>query len=145
VLPAAVDAEIVRPLRRAILRPGAGAAELRYDHDDAPDTLHAAVRAGGAVVAIASVMREAHPHEPRPGDWRLRGMATVPELRGRGLGGALLAFCEEHVRRHDGRRLWCNARTGALAFYERAGFRAQGGVFEIERIGPHVVMSKPLG
>jgi GNAT superfamily N-acetyltransferase len=96
------------------------------------------------VVAIASIMREPHPRDPRAGDWRIRGMATAPEMRNRGLGASLLGFCEGHARGRGGLRVWCNARTGARAFYERAGFAAESGVFEIGRIGPHVLMSKPL-
>jgi GNAT superfamily N-acetyltransferase len=145
VLPAAVDAELVRPLRREVLRPGASAHELRYPHDEAPSTLHAAVAAeGGRVVAVASIMREPHPRDPRPGDWRLRGMATSEDMRGRGIGRALLSFCEAHARRASGARVWCNARVGARSFYDRAGFAVEGAEFEIPGIGRHLLMSKPL-
>ncbi|MEO0512429.1 MAG: GNAT family N-acetyltransferase [Planctomycetota bacterium] len=36
--------------------------------------------------------------------------------------------------------IWCNARVSAAAFYERCGFRAVSGEFEIKGIGPHLVM-----
>jgi hypothetical protein len=40
--------------------------------------------------------------------------------------------------------VWCTARVRARGFYERAGFVAVGGVLEIPRIGPHVLMRRRL-
>jgi GNAT superfamily N-acetyltransferase len=140
----AVDVELVRPLRALILRPGQAPEELRYEHDDDPDTRHWALISEGLVLGVASVMRDPHPREERAGDWRIRGMATREEVRGRGLGGALLSGCVSHARERGGRRVWCNARLAAVGFYERAGFAIEGDVFEIADIGPHHVMSKPL-
>ena len=105
---------------------------------------YAALGPDGAVLAVGSVMPEGHPHEPREGDWRVRGMASEPELRGRGLGKLVLAALEAHARTRGGRRLWCNARTGARAFYEREGWSAEGEQYEIEGIGPHFLMAKAL-
>jgi GNAT superfamily N-acetyltransferase len=115
-----------------------------YPGDDHPDALHAAVRdpgPGGPVVGIATVAPEGHPSDPRPGDWRLRGMATAPEVRGRGLGALLLTACLEHARARGGDRVWCNARVTAEGFYLRGGFLPEGARFDIPDIGPHVVMS----
>jgi len=141
--PIAVDAELVRPLRAEVLRPGQSREQLAFPGDDAPETLHAAVAIDGRIVGVASVMREPYPHDPLPGDWRVRGMATSFEARGRGIGAALLARCEEHVRDQGGTRLWCNARVRARAFYERAGFAVEGEVFEVPTIGSHYLMCKP--
>ena len=141
-----VSADAVRPLRRAILRPHQRAEELVYPGDGAPGALHVGARtaAGGALVGVATVAPEPHPGDPAPGDWRLRGMATLPAIRGRGAGAALLQACLEHARAHGGRRVWCTARTTAAGFYERAGFAAEGDAFDVPPIGPHVVMTLPL-
>jgi GNAT superfamily N-acetyltransferase len=140
----AVDAEAVRPLRGEVLRPGQAREQLTFPGDDAPETLHAAIAVEGRIVGVASVMREPYPHDPLAGDWRVRGMATSAEMRGRGLGAALLGRCEQHARDHAGARLWCNARVRARALYERAGLAVDGDVFEIPLIGPHYLMRKPL-
>jgi GNAT superfamily N-acetyltransferase len=142
----AVPAGDVRPLRGSVLRPEQAPEELVYAGDDHPDALHAAVRdpAGGAIVGIATVAPEDHPSDPRPGDWRLRGMATAPEVRGRGLGALLLAACLDHARARGGERVWCNARVVAEGFYLRAGFVPEGPRFEIPGIGEHVVMAVSL-
>lgn len=147
----AVAAEDVRPLRGGVLRPGQAPEDLVYPGDDHADALHAAIRdagpggeGSGAIVGIATVAPEGHPRDPRPGDWRLRGMATAPGVRGRGLGAALLAACLHHARDRGGGRVWCNARVTAEGFYVRAGFVAEGARFELPGIGPHVVMAVNL-
>ncbi len=142
----AVPASDTHALRGGVLRPGQAPEELAYPGDDHPDALHAAVRdpADGTIVGVATVAPEGHPADPRPGDWRLRGMATAPEARGRGLGAALLAACLDHARAHGGARVWCNARVTAEGFYLRAGFVPEGGRFELPGIGEHVVMTVSL-
>ena len=140
----AVSADVVRPLRQEILRAGQSGEQAVFRGDENPDTLHAAVSMQNRVAAVATVMRDPHPHDPQPGDWRLRGMATSPELRNRGIGGALLAACEAHARDHGATRLWCNARVNARALYERGGLVVEGVAFEIPTIGPHYLMSKFL-
>lgn len=143
----AVPGEDTHDLRERVLRPGQSPQELVYPGDDHPDALHAAVRDpadGGPLVGVATVAPEGHPTDPRPGDWRLRGMATAPEARGRGVGAALLDACLDHARAHGGRRVWCNARMTAEGFYLRAGFIPEGARFDIPGLGEHVVMAVSL-
>lgn len=132
----------VRQLRHAVLRPFDPPEKLVYAGDDDPDTLHAGAFEGDALVGIASVCREPMPDGSDDGHWRLRGMATLPEARGRGYGRALLEHCFAHIRSQGGTLLWCNARVAALGFYEHLGFVAQGEQFEIVPIGPHYVMTR---
>ncbi len=142
----AVDAAAGRALRMAVLRPQEHQGGAMYPLEEDPTTLHfAGLAAGGEVLAVGSVMPEAHPHRPRPGDWRIRGMATRAQDRGKGLGTSVLGAIEGAVREAGGARLWCNARVGAAAFYARAGFQIEGEEYEIEGIGPHFLMSRPIG
>jgi GNAT superfamily N-acetyltransferase len=139
----AVSPDAGQALRMTVLRPSQAPGEQMYALERDPATAHYAALAGdGSVLAVGSVMEEGHPRDPREGDWRVRGMATRPDLRGRGLGGLVLVALERHARERGARRLWCNARTGARAFYERAGWSIEGEEFEIPEIGPHFVMSK---
>jgi ribosomal protein S18 acetylase RimI-like enzyme len=71
-------------------------------------------------------------------------MATHPDHRARGLGTALLNDCIARTRDAGGELLWCNARTGALEFYRRAGFEPVGEPFELPEIGQHVQMALNL-
>ena len=63
-------------------------------------------------------------------------MAVVKPWRGRGVGTALLRAMVEEGRRRKLERLALNAQLEAVPFYERAGFRALGEVFEDAGI-PH--------
>ena len=140
-----VSAEDVRPIRRRVLRAGLPRPNVRFDGDDASDTLHAGGFLDGRLVAVATVVRRPPPDEPdASGAWQVRGMATQPAVRGRGVGGELLERCVEHARARGGAFLWCNARVRAMPFYERHGFVPQGEVFDIEGLGPHVRMRRPL-
>jgi predicted GNAT family N-acyltransferase len=49
-----------------------------------------------------------------------------------------------HVAAQGGGELWCNARVPALGFYLRAGFEVEGDEFEIDGIGPHVVVTRTV-
>ena len=140
-----IPAAETRPLRAQVLRPGRPAAESVYPGDDDVTSAHLAAYSGGRLVGIASLYREDRvgADAGTPG-WRLRGMASAPEARGRGVGRALLAACVEHVARLGGGELWCNARTPAAAFYARAGFEVVSDTFEIAGIGPHVVMRRRI-
>jgi GNAT superfamily N-acetyltransferase len=152
-----VDARVVRPLRRAVLRPHQPVEQSQYPADDDPRSAHGAVRlpphdhagrgevARSDVVAVGSVLPEPPPWEPtRLDGWRIRGMATDEPARRRGFGGAILDALASHVARHGGGLVWCNARTPAQGLYARAGFVARGEVFDIPGIGPHVHMFRTI-
>jgi GNAT superfamily N-acetyltransferase len=94
----------------------------------------------GRVVACASVIPEPMAGDPRDGDWRLRGMASDPPVRGQGFGAAALLAALDHARNEGGLRVWCNARTPARGFYEKYGFFTVGDEYLIENIGPHYLM-----
>ena len=132
----------VRELRHSVLRPFEPPEKLVYSGDDEADTLHAGAFFGDTLVGIASVCREPMPGLADRTQWRLRGMATVPGVRGKGYGRALLECCFAHIRAQGGTLLWCNARVAALGFYEHLGFVTQGEEFEIVPIGPHYVMTR---
>ncbi len=143
---AAVGPADVRPLRQRVLRPHQRAAELVFPGDLEAEALHLAARLGegGRIVGVASWLPEG-PDLPelaaarRP--VRLRGMATAPELRGTGIGAALLEEGATRLAATGVDLVWCQARVAARGFYERHGFAAHGEPFELPEIGPHVVMS----
>lgn len=137
-----VDAETVRPLRQHVLRPGRPAGEAGYAAD--PEAAHfAGYDSTGAVIGVATVFPEAYPATGESG-WRLRGMAVAEPARGSGCGSSLLATVMAYATAAGGRLLWCNARVGALAFYERYGFTTDTEVFPVPGVGPHRRMRREL-
>jgi GNAT superfamily N-acetyltransferase len=137
-----VTADDIRPLRHSVLRPGQAFLETRYPGDDAG--VHFGAFEGDRLVGIASLYEEDRGDGPA-GGWRLRGMATDPEVRGAGFGAALLAACVEEVAGAGGTELWCNARMVAVGFYRKGGFEVVSEEFDVAGIGPHVVMTRPVG
>jgi predicted GNAT family N-acyltransferase len=134
-----VEAELLHPLRLQVLRPGQPPSSVVHDYDHFPESVHVgAFDTAGQVVACASFYIE--PMDDGRPAWRLRAMASSPEVRGQGYGEAALTFGVEEVRRRGGELLWCNARSGAVGFYERLGWRTIGDEFDIPGIGPHYVM-----
>jgi GNAT superfamily N-acetyltransferase len=148
-------ADVVRPLRTRILRPGWTDRLATYPEDDAPDTRHLAAFDGDAVVGVGTIYPEAPPAAHRgaipeaayaPGaSVRLRGMATASETRGAGHGRAVLEGCFREARALGATHLWCNARLVAVPFYERLGLACVGDLFDMPEIGPHYVMWGELG
>jgi ribosomal protein S18 acetylase RimI-like enzyme len=127
-----------RPLRRAILRPQDSEQTVASHEPD--DAFALGAFQGEELIAVGFIAADG-----TPGSWRIRGMATAPRARGEGAGGAVLAGLIEHARAAGATRVWCNARTPARSFYERAGFRIVSEQFEIPGIGPHFVMELSLG
>ena len=130
-----VSVEEIRPLRRAVLRPTRPPEASVYRQDDEPTTVHLAAYDGEALVGCVTVFPE--PYDDVDAAWRLRGMATVEEMRGVGVGRALLQASIDAVRAAGAPLLWCNARQAAEGFYARFGFEPVGELFDIPVAGPH--------
>lgn len=142
-----VRAEDTYPLRERVLRPGKPLSACAFEGDELATTLHFGAYLAEALVGIASIYDEHEtPESARAGTraFRLRGMATSPEVRGHGVGKALVDACKLHIERTGGGSFWCNARTTAAGFYVRLGFTIDGAPFELPGIGPHVRMRVAL-
>ena len=134
-------------LRQAVLRPHQTLEEVVLPGDDDPSTVaFAAVAPGGGLLSVARVTLEGAPFsidDLAPAgtpEWRLRGMATQPDARNRGIGSAVLQTAMAYVASQGGGLLWCNARVPATGLYRRAGFTAFGEEWLDPDIGPHIVM-----
>jgi GNAT superfamily N-acetyltransferase len=124
-----------RALRQAILRPHEAVDDLGADEPS--DGFAVGAFDGDALIAVGFIAADGE-----PGAWRIRGMATEPDARGKGAGTVVLQELLDHAARAGATRVWCNARVPARSFYERAGFRVVSEVFELAHIGPHVVMER---
>jgi predicted GNAT family N-acyltransferase len=78
-----------------------------------------------------------------PGTVRLRQMAVLNNLQGKGIGRALMQFAENIARDRGFRTITMHARKSATGFYEKLGYVVSGAEFE-EVTLPHVVMEKQL-
>jgi len=139
-----IDTAQTIPLRLAVLRPGRPIETTRFEGDDDPATRHFGLFQGAELVAIASLFRAELPEQPADHAYQLRGMATAPGQQKKGFGRLLLSACLEYARQNGAALLWCNARRGALGFYQKSGFDILGDEFDISDVGPHFRMYRKL-
>lgn len=130
----------VYPLRSRVLRPGQPIESCYYTEDSFDGVFHLVAGQGDDIVGVASFYPEECANITSSNSWRLRGMATVPELQGKGCGRALLEEGIKQCRQRGAKVLWCNARSSAVPFYRKLNFDIKGKEFMIEGIGPHFLM-----
>jgi ribosomal protein S18 acetylase RimI-like enzyme len=78
-----------------------------------------------------------------PGTVRLRQMAVLNNLQGKGIGRALMQFAENIARDRGYKKITMHARKTAIGFYEKLGYKVKGEQFEEVTI-PHFLMEKML-
>lgn len=130
------DLSEVRPLQRAVLRPG---GRLPGDRPPPADALHVAALRDGVVIGAATVLAEPW---PGPGTvdqpaWRLRAMVVTEGERGAGVGRAVLDHAVSLATSHGAGSMWAEARSHALGFYLGAGWTVRGEEWIKPGIGPH--------
>ena len=81
--------------------------------------------------------------EEKPGTVRLRQMAVLNDLQGKGIGRALMNFAENIARDRGYKIIRMHARNNSVGFYEKVGYKVKGDQF-IEITIPHYVMEKEL-
>ncbi|MDP8246066.1 MAG: GNAT family N-acetyltransferase [Candidatus Hinthialibacter antarcticus] len=135
---AAVE-EIIQ-LRRDVLIIGTDRTSPEFDGDHGANTRHFGAFIEQSNICCLSWMLSEIDEAPA---WQLRGMATHPNDRGSGVGRELLKFSENYVASESEiRQFWCNARTGAVGFYQKQGWLVCSDEFLISGVGPHFKMKK---
>ncbi|MBK8549747.1 MAG: GNAT family N-acetyltransferase [Ignavibacteria bacterium] len=127
-------------LRQLTLRQHQEEKDLIYPGDHDEETMHYGAFEDSELVGIASIYKVKMKDVDEPESWRLRGMATTENVRGKGYGKDLMNKCLGHIKSKNGKLFWCNARITAEGFYEKFGMKRKGEVFHPEDLGPHVVM-----
>ncbi len=132
--------EEILALRDEVIIQGTGRPSPEFDGDRESSTMHVGAFLHGRNVGCGTFLQNEWKGQPA---WQLRGMATTPELRGKGIGTALLIRAEGLLRsRSPIRQMWCNARRAAVAFYVRRGWVIESEEFPTPGIGMQRRMSK---
>ena len=108
---ALISAEDAYLLRQMVLRPELSVDQVGTDYDHASGTFHVGYREEKRIVAIMSVLRDAVP-ETGEDAWRIRSMASHPDVRGHGYGGEVLEFGMNHALGIARRLSFHDLRTG---------------------------------
>lgn len=139
-----VSASELYSLRNLVLRPGKPLHTTFYDKDHDVSTFHLAISIESKVQCIATFYPEKLEGVYSRKAYRLRGMATHPNFRRKGLGKDLMQSAFSLLLQQQSDLLWCKARLVAIPFYRSLGFQIIGEQFDIEGIGPHYTMYKLL-
>lgn len=106
------------------------------DAHDRVDAVHALASLKGVPCAAGRVIFTAENVA------KIQRMAVVDDVRGKGVGRALLRFLEAEARRRGAKKLTLWAQLRAEAFYAKAGYTAIGPPFDDGTGIPHVAMEK---
>ena len=139
-----VSSEQVYALRKEVLRPHLPIEESIYPTDFEEGTFHVGGFINDELVSNFSFNVDQSPYFEGKEQYRLRGMATKEAYRSQGIGAQLVEFGIEELLDRKVEVVWCNARSTALRFYEKLGFKKYGEEFDLPNIGPHFVYAKIL-
>jgi N-acetylglutamate synthase-like GNAT family acetyltransferase len=124
-------------LRDSVLRQPIGLSLSDEDlSKDAEDTILVAER-DSKVIACVMLQEQGH------GIIKLRQMAVVPEMQGRGIGHMLVKVAEDYAKSIAIRRIVLHARVMSKGFYQKMNYTELGEEFEEVGI-PHIAMEKEL-
>lgn len=139
-----IEAKDTYNIRNIVLRAGLPIETCHFEGDNDELTFHLGGFIDDKLASIASFYFKNNDHFIEPYQFQLRGMATLPEYQALGLSSALLKTAFPIIKKNHVKLLWCNARTGAVGFYEKVGFEKDSEVFDIEGVGPHILMHKMI-
>ena len=130
-------------IRKEVLRKGID-LPYKFDGDNHQKTIHLGAFKKKKLIGVVSFMHESL-NEKREDEYQLRGMATIIDVRGDGFGSLLVKEGIQILLKRDIKYIWCNAREGAVKFYERNGFKIVGTPFNVKQIGVHYKMKLKIG
>lgn len=139
-----ISAEESLPIRQAVLRKGKPLTTCIFEGDERTDTFHFGAVEKEKILGIVTLLPHRNPKFNSQSQYQLRGMAVLPEARGKGLAKMLLEKSEKQLSIRNIEILWCNAREKTVGFYEKQNFDIYGNAFEIPGIGLHFLMYKNL-
>ena len=117
--------------------------ECRFPTDEIEGAFHLGFFNGDVLATVVSLHPQNYGEIPGTG-YQLRGMATLAEYQGQGLGKQIVDFAVNYLQQKQAGYIWCNARKVASKFYRDLGFEIISAEFDIKGIGPHYVMCHKL-
>ena len=124
-------------LRDTVLRKPLGLTFTQEDLESEKDNILIAAFEDERMLGCCMLVEE------RPDIVRLRQMAVINPLQGKGIGRALMNFAENIARDRGYKIVRMHARNNSVGFYEKVGYKKKGDEF-IEVTIPHYVMEKLL-
>ena len=130
--------DLAGPLRREVfVNEQKVPAELEWDQDDKTAVHCVAANRLGMALATGRLLQHA------PGVARIGRMAVQKQMRGTHMGRRVLNALMTEARLRGDQQVILHAQCSAEAFYLRAGFEPQGGIYEEAGIA-HIDMARAL-
>lgn len=108
-----VSLPVVWQMRHEIMYPTEALEVVKLEKDE--EGIHRGLYEGDRLISVISVYLEGK-------DLQFRKFCTLVQEQGKGYGTQLLRYVfEEMAQEYQAERIWCNARTTAIAIYERFG------------------------
>lgn len=137
-----IAAEDTYKLRHEVLWPNASQQEVQLAVDSVSIHLGAFAHQqkapsekrtpiGVITIHVSKSEDKSAPAEPSSETFeaQFRKLAVAPRWQGRGIGSKLVEQAGVVASDAGAQSLWCDARTSALAFYERLGMQTEGSLF----------------
>jgi GNAT superfamily N-acetyltransferase len=117
-----IPSQSTYPLRHSVLWPNIALEDQGLPEDDRPGVIHFGSFVEGREEPVCIVTFVC---DELARDVQFRKFATDSEYQSRGIGSSLLRYAMDQVlsemKGQEEVKVWCNARTTALHFYERFG------------------------
>jgi GNAT superfamily N-acetyltransferase len=136
-------------VRLPVLRKGMTREDCIFKGDDLETTIHLGAFQNSQIVGVATFLVKSNtdiqsnaPHAAIM--YQLRGMGVLENNQGQGIGAELIKYAEHKLKDMNAAVLWFHARTSALEFYNKMGYKVLGEQIHLEPAGPHFKMYKEL-
>lgn len=123
-------------LREEILRKPLGLFFTKEELEIEKDHVHIAGFLGQEMCATVVLV-------PDGDEMKMQRVALKASFQGKGIGSALMRFCEEYAVKHGFKSIYCHARGTAIQFYQRNLYTHEGEPFDEDGI-PHRKMRKTI-
>jgi predicted GNAT family N-acyltransferase len=135
-----IPSNLTYELRHKVLWQHKTFDQCSLDIDELETTFHVGVEYEGKIVAVGTFLKQRNQNFPQANQYRLRAMASSPDVRGKGFGKLVIDFAKNKLKEMSIDLLWCDARLIAVDFYKKQGFKIKGEQYDIPIIGPHYLM-----
>ena len=123
-------------LREEILRNPLGLIFTKEELEMEKKHIHIAGFLGQEMCATAVLVPDAD-------EIKMQRVALKASFQGKGIGSALMRFCEEYAIKHGFKSIYCHARGTAIQFYQKNKYTLEGEPFDEDGI-PHCKMRKTI-
>lgn len=131
-------------VRHPVLRKGKPLESCTFEGDDLETTHHFGLFFDNDLIGIISLYSKINTTFAGENQAQIRGMAVLEQHQKKGIGEALVKYCENYCLQKKMDLIWFNARTAAVGFYQKMNYKTVGEAFDIKDVGEHYLMFKKL-